>query len=299
MNIDPLAFYRRSLNLEEASFSRIDHEDAMVAVVYKITQRKGNSLILKICSRIGDYLREIYFLTHFGGILPVPRIIQVVPPSEENNGAILMECLPGALLKMTDFTDRLAYEIGSMLARIHLNRTTGYGDLIEPGHLSGDPHSYFTLKFEEGLNECSAHLPPSLMEHCRHYYYTHFDLLSGADGPCMVHRDFRPGNLIVYNGCLQGIIDWASARASFAEEDFCSIEHGEWPNQPKSKKTFLAGYANIRPVPDYRKLIPLLRLSKAVATIGFTVKRGTWSSTNARVYQYNRQYIDMFFEGKV
>ncbi len=40
------------------------------------------------------------------------------------------------------------------------------------------------------------------------------------DGTCVVHRDYRPGNLIVHDGKLQGIIDWTGARTSFAEEDF-------------------------------------------------------------------------------
>ena len=94
-----------------------------------------------------------------------------------------------------------------------------------------------------------------------------------------MHRDFRPGNIIVHEGKLQGIIDWAGARASFAEEDLCSLEHGEWSNNPHSIKPLLAGYASIRPVPDYMRLIPFLRLNKAIATIGFTVKRGTWANT--------------------
>jgi hypothetical protein len=94
------------------------------------------------------------------------------------------------------------------------------------------------------------------------------------------------------HGKLQGIIDWAGARASFAEEDFCSIEHGEWTNDVSFKKAFLAGYETIRPVPDYARLMPFLRLNKAIATIGFTVKRGTWNNTAARLYQYNRQVLE-------
>ncbi|HXF28491.1 MAG TPA: phosphotransferase [Chlamydiales bacterium] len=135
----------------------------------------------------------------------------------------------------------------------------------------------------------------TLLKQCRHYYDTHIDLLASADGPCMIHRDFRPGNVIVHEGKLAGIIDWASGRAGFAEEDFCPLEHGEWPIHPTCKKSFLAGYASIRPVPDYSTIMPLLRLSRAFATIGFTVKRGTWKSSHARVYQSNRQFLETFF----
>lgn len=288
-------FYQKLLNLEKASFSRIDHEDAMVAIVYKVTQSNGEQFILKICDRVNDYLREVYFLKFFAGKLPVPQIIRIVQPEENIHGAILMECIPGSLLQSKEFTETLAYEIGRCLAHIHLNRLPGYGDPVQKD-LNSDPRIYYTLKFEEGLDECSNHLPSDLIEECRHYYKAHVDRLTSVDGPCIVHRDFRPGNLIVHNGKLQGIIDWAGARASFAEEDFCSLEHGEWPNHPRSKKFFLNGYSSIRPVPDYNCILPFLHLNKAIATIGFTVKRETWNSSSAQLYQYNRRYLEALFK---
>lgn len=287
--------YQRLLNLQTATFSRIDHEDAMVAVVYKVTPSNGEQLILKICDHSKNYLREMYFLKYFAEILPVPKIIQTVEPSIGVCGAILMEFMPGVLLTATKLTETLAYEIGQCLALIHLNRLSGYGDPIQ-SDLNPDPRFYFTLKFEEGLDECRHHLPIELIEQCQSFYETNVDLLMSVDGPCIVHRDYRPGNLIVNDSKLQGVIDWAGARASFAEEDFCSMEHGEWPQNPHSKKPFLAGYASIRPVPDYEQLIPFLRLNKAIATIGFMVKRGTWETTSSRVYQHNRQFLKTFFK---
>ncbi len=293
---DFVTFYQQRLNLQSATFSRIDHEDAMVAIVYKITQTTGPDLILKIYTRPRDYLHEVYFLKHLAGTVPVPRILQVVEPEMNLHGAILMECLPGTLLKMTDLTDSLAYELGCCLARIHLNRVEGYGDLTQPQDLSPDPRVYFTLKFEEGFAECSNHLPKTLLDQCRHYYNTHVNLLLPADGPCMVHRDFRPGNILVDKGKLQGIIDWASGRASFAQEDFCPVDRGEWTTNPSQKSSFLAGYASIRPVPDYTTMMPLLLLSKAFAIVGFTVKQDTWNNIHARVYESSCQFLDTFFQ---
>ncbi|MBX9831109.1 phosphotransferase [Candidatus Babeliales bacterium] len=287
--------YQERLNLQNATFSRIDHEDATVAIVYKITQPANVPLILKVCIRPNDYLHEVYFLKYFADILPVPQIVHVVQPEPTLHGAILMECLPGTPLKTRDFNDARAYEIGSLLARIHLNRTAGYGDLTQPNNLTLDPRVSFTQKFEEGLAECENHLPKTLIEQCRSYYNAHINLLTSADGPCITHRDFRAGNVIIDQGKLLGIIDWSSARAGFAQEDFCPLEHGGWPANPNAKESFFAGYASIRPVPDYKTMIPLLRLSRAIAIIGFTVKRETWNGHAAQLYQLNRQFLDMFF----
>lgn len=291
-----ITFYQERLHLQGSTFSRIEHADAIVAIVYRIAQPNGRELILKICERPNDYLREVYFLKHFAGKLPVPHIMQVVEPEKNTHGAILMECLSGGLLNKEDLTDPLAYQIGSLLGKIHLNRTAGYGDLIQPDNLTSDPRVHFTLKFEEGLAECSNHLPQALIDQCRTYYHTHLNLLDSVDGPCMIHRDFRPGNVMINKGKLQGIIDWSSARASFAEDDFCPLENGEWSADPHIKVAFLSGYASIRPVPNYKELMPSLRLSRTIATIGFTVKRGTWKNSSAQLYETNRRFLDTFFK---
>lgn len=287
-----ISLYKERLNLQQAKFDFIDHEDAMVATVFKITQPNGEEFILKICSRKGDYLREAYFLNRLQGKVPIPHIIQLVPAEAGLDGAVLMECFSGHLLKKENLTNTLCHEIGSLLARIHLNHVDGYGNLTEPDQLSSDPRVPFTLKFVEGMDECRDHLPSSLLEKCRRYYDNHIDLLLGVDGPCIIHRDFRPGNLILDKGKIQGIIDWSSARGGFAEEDFCPLEFGEWSTHPSYKQSFLDGYAKIRNIPDYPRVLPLLRLSRAIGAIGFTVKRGTWKNKGSKIYRFNREYLE-------
>lgn len=217
---DQIVLYQNLLGLQGTTFSPIQHEDATVAIVYTVTMSDGTQSILKVCTRDNDFFRELYYLTFFADTLKVPRIIKTVQPKAGVAGALLMECLPGSVLKMADITHELAYDIGAMLAQIHSNRTAGYGDLTQPQTIILDPRSYFSIKFNEGLSECSNHLPQTLLAKCRAYYDAHLNLLDLADGPCIVHRDFRPGNIIAFDGKLQGVIDWSSARAGFAQEDF-------------------------------------------------------------------------------
>lgn len=290
--------YKKLTTLQEAHFALIDHEDAMVAAVFKVTMANRPPLILKICSRQGDFLREAYFLNHFQKKIPIPRIVQLIPPDIDRDGAILMECLPGHLLKIEHLTSGLCYEIGSLLARIHLEPVKGYGDLTELDKLSSDPRIPFTLKFEEGMDECQDHLPLTLLTKVRRYYDEHIDLLLSTDGPCIIHRDFRPGNIFIDQGKIAGIIDWSSARGGFAEEDFCPLEFGEWSTDLSYKQSFLEGYAKIRKIPDYPHILPLLRLSRAIGAIGFTVKRGTLEGKGSKMYKLNRQYIESFLESQ-
>lgn len=90
--MDNLAdLYRQKLNLPNAVFTYIDHEDAMVAAVFKISQQGKTNLILKVCSRKEDFLRESYFLNHFAGKIPVPKIIELIEPEKGLDAAVLME----------------------------------------------------------------------------------------------------------------------------------------------------------------------------------------------------------------
>ncbi len=53
MKNDILNFYKQCLNPQEAIFSRTDHEDAMVAIVFKITKPNREHLVLKVCKGSG------------------------------------------------------------------------------------------------------------------------------------------------------------------------------------------------------------------------------------------------------
>lgn len=215
--MDDLAvIYSELKDLQKAEFYKIDHEDTMIAQVYLVTKTSKDPLILKVHSRKEDFDREVYFLNYLKKTLPVPRILEVVKPKQDISGAILMEYIEGTLVHGSDWTEALAYDIGLQLAKLHLNRTAGYGDCTKPEDLTNDPIIYFNQKFNEELIEYPSHLPSDLIDRCRGYLESYRKQLYIVDGPCMVHRDFRPGNMIVFRGELKRIIDWASARSGFA-----------------------------------------------------------------------------------
>lgn len=289
-----LEVYKKQLTLQSATLTHIDHTDTIIAEVYKVVTPDKKPFILKICPRIDDYHREALFLSLLKGRIPVPQIIAAVEPSSSHFGAILMEYLNGELLKDEDWSNDLVFEIGRALARLHNYRADGYGDLTKPETLVREPSLYFNAKFQEELDECKGHLPENLIEKCSAYLDSCQSLLANVDGPCIVHRDFRPGNMIVWHGRLQGIIDWASARSGFAEQDFCSIEHFKSVPYSKYKKILLDGYSSIRPVPNYQPIMPLLQLGRALAVIGYTFKSKTWNNSNSGLYTYNRQFLNSF-----
>ena len=224
------------------------------------------------------------FLKYFEEKLPVPRIIDSVEPTSDIPGAILMEYLQGNLINKLDLTETVIYKIGLLLAKIHTNRVAGYGDLTKPSQLSADPTSYFTFKFEEGIAECSNHIPKKMLSQCRDRFNTYINLLVSVDGPCITHRDFRPGNILIGGEKIQEILIGLLHEAALLKK-ICSLELGDWFNDTSKEKVFLEGYASIRSIPNYSDVTPLLILSKAIATIGFTVKTNSWDNKNKNLYK--------------
>ena len=219
--------YKKFLALQDAEFMQIQHNDSIVAVVYKVRTLDGTNLILKICEQEQHFHKELYFLNYFADKLPVPKVVDIIEHQPNVYGAILMECLPGNILQAKDLRPSLAFEIGALLAKIHLNRTTEFGDLTRMESMVQDPRIYFADKFEESFAECIDHLPADLLQKCRKYYEQNIGCLLAVDGPCIIHRDFRPGNIMVQGGTVSWVIDWASGRAGFAEDDLCPLEIGE------------------------------------------------------------------------
>lgn len=288
-------FYKHYFELNNSDFLPIEHEETAVSIVYQILNPNGSRFILKICPRTQDYYRELYFLNYLHETFPVPRIIRVSEPCQQAPGALLLEHLPGTVLKKPDMTQSLANAIGTLLARIHQNRTAGYGNLIKQDQLRSDAQIYFSQKFEEHFSECKDHLPKKLLADCRHYYLEHLSLLKTVDGPRIVHGDFRLGNILASNDVIQGILDWSSAHGGFTEEDFCIMEHENSLSDPVLKKAFFDGYSLVRACPDYSKILPLLRMDRALNIIGFTLKRNTWQDKHKSIYSYNRMFLERFF----
>ena len=289
MNL-PVDEYLRLMSIEAAKIEKIAHEKSMSSNVYQILSKDQTPMILKICFNPERYRRETYYLDRLKNQLPVPGIIERLEPVKERQGAILMQFLAGAPLSNAELSDDLSYQMGSHLARLHRLSAEKYGDLSLNGPPS-EPIQELRLYFQESIEECQPVLPQSLLDKARKFFENNLPDPGQLDGPCIVHRDFKPGNIMADKCHIQGIIDWENARGSFAEEDFVQMDRLVWSEDARSKKPFLEGYAKIRPLPDIDPVLPLLRLCKALGAIGFTIRRGTWKTIHRATYEKNLEFL--------
>ena len=282
--------YLNWLSLDVSSMRKIEHEDSISSEVFKLQKKDGSFQILKIYFDAPRWRRECYFLEVLRDLILVPEVLDVIGPTEERRGAILMNCLEGEPLKIEQLTKELAIQMGELLARIHNIPIKNYGDLSQPGNESS-PKEELRSYFERSLQESNGVLPKEFLEKCRRYFDKHVAELGLLDGPCITHRDYRPGNIMAFNGNIQGVIDWEIARGGFSQEDFAHMEHMVWSKDDSSKEPFLEGYARHRKVPTFEGALPVLRFCKALGVIGLTITRGTWQKSHRDIFNSNAAFV--------
>jgi Ser/Thr protein kinase RdoA (MazF antagonist) len=265
----------------------IHHDEGLVASSYRIDCRGRPVAVCKIHHHSTAYFREHFFLNRLAGVVALPRVLAAI----DSDLALVMHYCPGYLVRPSEVLEGLGFQIGQALALLHSQRVDRFGDPVEPSSLQQSAIPLVQHKFEEELAECRSVLTKDELLACLELFAQQKEKLSGVDGPCLIHRDFRPGNVLVLGDRLSAIIDWASARFGFAEQDLATWESGEWPVSSAAKKSFYEGYASIRPVPDLGKVLKLLQLVRAVGVCGFIAKRGLADSTGKEPFQRNLQLL--------
>ena len=287
--------------IKHTTLELIAHEDSLSSQVYRVLPAQGSTCILKLCYNTTRYRKEKYYLKELLGVIPVPEVLHTVDPEEGFHGALILEEIKGDLLKAKTLTDAEAFQLGEILARLHSVPVESYGDLSLPKakRKGKSPLEMMQRYFDGSLSECKHVVEKKLLDQCTDYVEKHLSVLLNAQGPCIVHRDYRPGNVLAQGGTVRAIIDFELALGSFAEEDFAQMERLAWEDHPHSRIPFHEGYASIRPLPEaLHEILPLLNLLKALGAVGFTWERGTWKTDHAHIYTNNLIFIEKFLANK-
>ena len=146
------------------------------------------------------------------------------------------------------------------------------------------------MKFEEGLEECKDHLPENLLKTCKSISIKTLTFFCPQTALALSIAIFALAISLLRMGECE-----ASSTGLLVGVGSLKTISALWSavnGLPAVKTSFLEGYASIRTVPNYKLIMPLLHLSRAVAAVGFTVKRGTWESRNSKLYQFNLRHLE-------
>jgi Ser/Thr protein kinase RdoA (MazF antagonist) len=279
-------------------YQKISHRDSLSSDVFKIDLKKDKKVILKVFFKEEKWKREIYFLKLLKDFIKVPRIFEITPSEKDQKPAVLMEFLEGEVIFLENLDSEISFKLGELLAVLHNFPAKKYEDIAKKTKNPINGKKLFEKSFQEHFLECKNHLSKDLLKKIEDFYTLNIEKLENVDGPCVVHRDFRPGNVLVKESSIVGLIDFENSLFNFAEEDFSQMEHLVWEKYPKTKEFFLKGYKNIRKLPDFERILPLLRINRALGSIGFTIERNTLKTSHKFVFEENLKFLNNFFYNK-
>jgi Ser/Thr protein kinase RdoA (MazF antagonist) len=264
----------RKLNLNVFKIETVP--ESFSSEVYKIELNKGEKAYLKIPFNENKLYKERAMLERLKTILPVPKVLDYWEGDQSTPGALLLSSIEGEPIT-GEVSPKIAYEIGYYQAQLHSVDMPGYGVDARDGFNyleKNDWRLYVKNNFDKWKEPCKEIIEPELYEKCVQHFKREFSSLPKIDGPCVVHMDFRPGNILVKDNKVVGIIDFESACGGSSEIDFTKINRYVWEKYPHTREVFLEGYESVRPIIELQNVIPFYSFYDSFGAVVWCNKRG-------------------------
>lgn len=273
----PIERVIKEFNLKVVNIEPITH-NSFSCQVYKLTPETGDYIILKIPSQREKLFRETKMLQRLSYTsLPVPTVFDTWEGDDENPGAMLLSFIDGNPASVETIDEDLSYQMGQLLGELHTVPMPGFGHEDENGFTyveNNDWWHFVKTKLDRILANSEKLLSPGTFQKANDYFHIFFMNHPPADGPCAVHTDYRPGNILVKANQITGLVDFESARGGSADFDFSKIKLYVWDKFPGTRTAFEAGYRSIRPLPNLDRLLDFNVLFHAINHIDWCLKRG-------------------------
>lgn len=264
----------RRFNLNVISIENVP--ESFSSKVYKLNLSSGETVYAKIPYNRDKLYREYRMLEMLSPFLPVPKVLDFWSGDELISGALLLSQIQG--LPCTGVIDEgLAFQIGVYHAKLHELKMPGYGVEVINGFQflnQNNWRQYIRNNFEKWMEPCSEILERGLFERCVNHFESVFSVLPQPDGPCVVHMDFRPGNILINDNVVVGIIDFESARGGSSEIDFTKMNRYVWEVNPNTRVSYTEGYSSIRPLMELESILPFYNFYDAFSGVVWCKNRG-------------------------
>ncbi len=244
--------------------------------VGKLTLTNNEKVILKIPYNKTKLLKEYKMLQLLEKELPVAQILDFWEGNDIIPGALMLSYIKGK--PPTDIVDKnIAFQMGGLLAKLH-NIKIDKNKLLDMGeNIYNEREEWWqTIKrwFEDCVDDCREVLDLDLLNRCISLFYYYYENLPEPDYPSIVHMDYRPGNILVHDSKINGVLDFESSRIGSADIDFSKMKIYVWDLYDNTKEEFLNGYKEIRKLPDLDKTLPFYLLFNAFSGVSWCIKRG-------------------------
>lgn len=269
-----------------------DVSQSFSSAVYKIKLVDQRTVYIKIPYSKVKLEREYTVLERLRDELSVPQVLDYWEGNEDVTGALLLSAING--VPATGMVDaELAYDIGVQHAKLHAIIPNEQDFSSAVSNVYSQWSEFIQRQFYSFAEDVKEVIEPRLFEQSLQHFDRHLKLLPSPDGPCFIHMDFRPGNILVYENQVVGIIDFESVRIGATEMDFTKINREIFVEYPGTMEAYQRGYESIRPLIDLQEVLPFYRFTDAFNSIGWCKRRGI--EKHRAFLQENLSYLNAFF----
>lgn len=244
------------MKIEFQSFARIVDE-SFGSEVYLVQTDNGEK-ILKFSHNEGKFWREIKTIEFLEDHISVPKILSTASPEASHKGAILMEKISGKAISSESFTNELAESCGESLGRLHSIPVHGLGAFEKEGFKKYSFTNWWDYRKDLVLGAWTKGIESTvdseILKKSKAILNSYYEKLQ-SDENCLVHCDFRPGNVLA-DSTVTGIIDFESARTGDGAYDFIKFHEALFHRPNGFWQNFLRGYSKFKSLPDLENLIP-------------------------------------------
>jgi Ser/Thr protein kinase RdoA (MazF antagonist) len=255
---------------------------------------EGDPYILQLTSNsepheLENCVRSFEFLEN--SKVPVPKTFTNGVQEFDSSYYVIVENLPGEAISRVD-DHSITLKAGRCLAWIHESESFEEEGWIE--WVEGNPE---VLGFEEGdLRDKIRQLMIERLEFCRNkdmswlaeiterFLEEHVEKIPKNFEPVFVHHDFNPGNTLVEDGCITGILDFDYAHSSHSHRDLAKAANKFWLRGGKREKLY-KGYEQERELEDFEKYENLYLLESLIDEIASMIEHNHMKRDECRKYQ--------------
>ncbi|KPN94928.1 phosphotransferase family protein [Lysinibacillus sp. ZYM-1] len=261
------------------------------STVYKIKLIDHRTVYIKIPYSQAKLEREYTVLKRLRNELPVPEMLDYWEGNEDITGALLLSAINGVpITEKVDTT--LAYDIGVHHAMLHAIVPNELDFKSPISNVYGQWSEFIKRQFYSFAEDVKEVIDSRLYEQSLKHFDRQLKLLPSPDGPSFIHMDFRPGNILVHENHVAGIIDFESVRIGATEMDFTKINRDIFMKYPGTRDAYQKGYESIRPLIDLQEVLPFYRFTDAFNSIGWCKRRGI--EKHQTFLQENLAYLNVF-----
>ncbi|MCM3735237.1 aminoglycoside phosphotransferase family protein [Bacillus cytotoxicus] len=268
-----------------------DVPQSFSSAVYKIKLVDQRTVYIKIPYSKVKLEREYTVIERLRDELSVPQVLDYWEGNEDVTGALLLSAING--VPATGRVDAaLAYDIGVQHAKLHAIIPNEQDFSSAVPNVYNQWSEFIQKQFYSFAEDVKEVIEPRLFEQSLQHFERHLKLLPSPDGPCFIHMDFRPGNILVCENQVAGIIDFESVRIGATEMDFTKINRDIFMKYPGTMEAYQRGYESIRPLINLQEVLPFYRFTDAFNSIGWCKRRGI--EKHRAFLQENLSYLNAF-----